>query len=107
MKNFNYFFVNIGPDTDSKIPVSQNITPEKFLKDRNQLDFVIALVSEEEVLEIINTLDNKSMGPNSIPLKLLKLIPDLIITPLCRLINMSFTSGKFPDLLKIVKVIYS
>ena len=99
------FFVNIGPDTDSKIPVSQNITPEKFLKDRNQLDFVIALVSEEEVIEIINTLDNKFMGPNSIPLKLLKLIPDLIITPLCRLINMSFTSGKFHDLLKIVKVI--
>ena len=45
------------------------------------------------------------MGPNSIPLKLLKLIPDLIITPLCRLINESFTSGKFPDLFKIVKVI--
>ena len=45
------------------------------------------------------------MGPNSIPLKLLKLIPDLIIAPLCRLINESFSSGKFPDLLKIVKVI--
>ena len=87
MKNFNDFFVNIGPVTDSKIPVSQNITPEKFLKDRNQLDFVIAPVSEEEVLEIINKLDNKSLGPNSIPLKLLNLIPDLIITPLCRLID--------------------
>ncbi|MEO2220738.1 MAG: reverse transcriptase family protein, partial [Nitrosopumilus sp.] len=32
-------------------------------------------------------------------------IPDLIIIPLAHIINMSFTTGKFPDLLKIVKVI--
>ena len=102
---FNDFFVNIGPDTDSKIPVTQNITPEKFLKERNQLDYILAPVTEKEVLEIINALDNKSTGPNSIPLKLLKLIPDLIIVPLCKLINKSFLNGKFPDLLKSVKVI--
>ena len=100
--HFNDFFVNIGPDTDSKIPVTQSNTPEKFLKERNHSDLALAYVTEEEVLEIIKSLDNKSVGPNSIPLKLLKLIPDLIITPLCRLINESFTSGKFPNLLKIV-----
>ena len=57
------------------------------------------------MLEIINTLENKSTGPASIPVKLLKLIPDLIIVPLCKLINLSFISGSFPDPLKIVKVI--
>ena len=103
--NFNDFFVNVGPVTDAKIPVSQNINPEKKLKDKNQFQFVLDHVSENEVLEIINTLDNKSTGPYSIPLKLLKVIPDLIITPLCSIINHSFSSGKFPDLLKIVKVI--
>ena len=103
--NINNFFVNVGPDTDSKIPNSKNISPEHFLKDRNPFDFVLNPVSESEVLEIINTLDNKSMGPYSIPLKLLKLIPDLIIKPLCSIINHSFSNGKFPDLLKIVKVI--
>ena len=36
---------------------------------------------------------------------MLKLIPDLIILPLCNLINKSFESGVFPDFLKIVKVI--
>ena len=55
--------------------------------------------------EIINALENKSTGPASIPVKLLKLIPDLIIVPLCKLINLSFISGSFPDPLKIVKVI--
>ena len=58
------------------------------------------------MLEIINALENKSTGPASIPVKLLlKLIPDLIIVPLCKLINISFISGSFPDPLKIVKVI--
>ena len=33
------------------------------------------------------------------------MIPDLIIMPLCRIINTSFATGIFPDALKIVKVI--
>ena len=57
------------------------------------------------MFKIINTLQNKSAGPASIPEKLLKLIPDLIIIPLCNIINLSFVSGSFPDPLKIVKVI--
>ena len=53
----------------------------------------------------INQLENKSTGPNSIPVDLLKMIPDLIIFPLCEIINLSFLTGKFPDALKIAKVI--
>ena len=33
------------------------------------------------------------------------MIPDLIIFPLCEIINLSFSTGKFPDHLKIAKVI--
>ena len=80
----------------SSIPRSENISPLKFLKQRNQLDFFLAHVSHNEVIEIINSLENKSTGPASIPVKLLKLIPDLIIVPLCNLINLSFISGSFP-----------
>ena len=36
---------------------------------------------------------------------LLKLIPDLILIPLYNIINVSFNTGVFPSLLKIVKVI--
>ena len=56
-------------------------------------------------LEIIKSLENKASGPNSIPLKLLVLIPDLIIQPLCKIINISFSTGTFPSALKLVKVI--
>ena len=59
----------------------------------------------EEVLDVINLLQNKSSGPYSIPFKLLMRIPDLLIIPLAHIINMSFNTGVYPDLLKIVKVI--
>ena len=45
----------------------------KFLKNCNQMEFVIAHVFNEESLDIINSLENKSTGPSSIPLKLLSL----------------------------------
>ena len=102
--NLNNFFVNIGPSTESNIPKVGNINPAKFMKGRQQFNFIIVHISEE-VLGIINALENKSTGPTSIPTKLLKMIPDLIIIPLCRIINMSFINGVFPDNLKIVEVI--
>ena len=103
--NFNEFFVNVGPSTENAIPKVPNISPSKFLKNRNQINFVIAHISNEEILDIINSLENKSTGPSSIPLKLLSLIPDLIIIPLAYIINMSLRTGEYPDLLKLVKVI--
>ena len=97
----NEFFVNVGPTTEDSIPKTQNVSALKFMKERQNFKFLIAHVSQEEVLEIIKSLENKSVGPVSIPIKLLKLIPDLILFPLCN-INVSFKTGVFPSLLKIV-----
>ena len=102
---FNDFFVNVGPNTEKDVPINPIIKPDKFLKNTNQFDFVISNISTEEVLDIINQLESKSTGPQSIPVKLLKLIPDLIIIPLCKMISNSFSSGVFPESLKISKVI--
>ena len=88
-----------------EIPKVPNVTPSKFLTQRNQLNFLIAFISNEEVLDIINSLSDKATGPFSIPLKLLLLISDLIVIPLCHIINMSLSTGNYPDKLKLVKVI--
>ena len=80
--NFNNFFVNVGPSTEDSIPKVPNVSPTKFLKNRNHINFVIAHVSNVEIVEIIKSLENKSTGPSSIPLKMLSVIPDLIILPL-------------------------
>ena len=105
VSKFNNFFVNVGPNTDRTIPQTppERISPSKWLKNRNQLNFIVAHISTEEVLDIINSLNNKSTGPFSIPTKLLSLIPDML--PLCKIINTSFSTGKYPDALKIVKVV--
>ena len=102
---FNNFFSNIGPSTEESIPQNPIADPKRFLKDRVQPDFFLTFVSNEELLEIIQNLENKSTGPNSIPVRLLKLIPDLILLPLCKIINNSFSTGVFPNVLKISKVI--
>ena len=80
--NFNRFFIDVGYTTENSIPKVPNLSPSKFLKNRNQINFVIAHISNEEILAILNSLENKSAGPYSIPLKMLMVIPDLIIVPL-------------------------
>ena len=82
--------MNVGPSTEDSIPKVPNVSPSKFLRNRNQIDFVIAHVSNEEILDVIKSLENKFTGPSSIPLRLLSIKPDLIIVPLAYIINMSF-----------------
>ena len=105
VNEINNFFVNVGPNTEKDVPKVQNISPERFLKNKNQFNFLISHISNEEVLEIIKSLNNKSTGPSSIPLNLLQIVADLIVFPLCHIINMSFCEGIFPEKLKIMKVI--
>ena len=104
-QELNNFFVNVGPTIENAIPTNPKTKPSKFLKNRNETNFSITNISEEEVLEIIDNLESKSVGPNSIPINLLKLISRQIIKPLCDLISLSFSSGVFPEELKISKVI--
>ena len=63
--NFNEFFVDVGPSTENIIPKVPNISPTKFLKNRNQTNFVIVHISNEKILDIISSLENKSTGPTS------------------------------------------
>ena len=65
--SFNTFFSKVGPTTEENIPKVPNIPPSKFLRDQNRITFVIAHVSMEEVLDIINLLQNNAQKALSIP----------------------------------------
>ena len=104
---FNDFFVNVGPNTEKNVPKVPNKSPEQFLKNRVQFDFILAHVSEEEIIDLITSLPIKATGHASIPLKWIKIVADLLAVPLCRIINLSFSKGVFPELLKTAKVIPS
>ena len=77
--NFNTFFANVGPETEKSVPKVPNMSPTKFLKNRNQFNLIIAHISEQEILDIIRALSNKSI-----------IVTDLIVVPLCRLLLVFF-----------------
>ena len=72
----------------------------------NEPTFFLSPTDSAEVESIISDLKKgKSVGPYSIPCDLLKMLNELISPLLVILINESFSTGIFPDKLKIAKVI--
>ena len=68
--------------------------------------FFLTLTDSTEVSNIVFTLNqNKSDGPNSSPIKILKLLKKDISDQLAILFNQSFSSGIFPSILKTSKII--
>ena len=103
--HINDFFVNVGPNLDKNIPKINHVNANKYLKNRNQFNLIIAHISNDEIIKLIQSLPNKGTGPASIPLKMLKSAIDILVVPLCHIVNLSFKTGVFPDLLKVAKVI--
>ena len=56
-------------------------------------------------MDIITALKLKATGHGSIPTRFLKIVADIVAVPLCRIINLSFSKGIFPETLKTSKVI--
>ena len=102
---FNKFFVNVSHDITKNIPPS-NKSPLSFMGDRVGNSFSMSPSVPSEISDVISVLKSgKSLGPNSIPMKILKLLSPLISSPLSLIINESFQSGVFPDKMKLAKVI--
>ena len=102
---FNKFFVNVSHNITKNIPRPKK-SPVDFMGDRIGSSFFIAPSVPLEISEIISLLKTgKSLGPHSIPMKILKILSPLISSPLSKIINESFQSGAFPDKMKLAKVI--
>ena len=100
------------PDKDNSINgITKTIpltpkSPIDYLSNRTYSSLFLTPVTSIEVNDLINILNpSKSVGPNSIPIKLLKIIGVCVSLLLTLLVNQSFQSGIFPDKLKIAKVI--
>ena len=102
---FNDYFSNIG----SKL--AEKIFPSKFhhlhyLKCSNPVSIFIKSTSTIEILNLISTLNNnKSSGPFSIPTDIFKMTGNIMASPLTEIINLSFSTGIYPNNLKIAKII--
>ena len=77
-----------------------------YLGNKNPHSFFISPAAPYEISDIIDLFKTgKSIGPNSIPLKLLKILSPHISSPLSLIINESFQSGIFPEKMQQSKVI--
>ncbi len=102
---FNNYFINVAKNISKKIPRTPK-SPLDYLSNPIMDSFFISPCTPEEISSLIHSLKKgKSSGPNSIPVKLLKILDDPISKHLSMLINESFISGVFPNKLKIAKVI--
>ena len=77
----------------------------EFLPPSSIKSFFLSPTNKNEIVSIISALDSqKASEPNSIPIKILKLMKNVISNQLAVLFNLSFTSGSFPTTLKTSKV---
>ena len=102
---FNQYFTHIAAKIDEDIPLTRK-SPFDYLGKMNEPTFFLSPTDSAEVESIISDLKKgKFVGPYSIPCDLLKMLNGLTSPLLGILINESFSTGIFPDKLKIAKVI--
>ena len=106
LKTFNNFFVTIASDVDSKI-IHTNTSYKVYLQDSVLNSFFLKPATKKEVISVINEMKtNKSTGANGITTHILKISNQIICKSLTYLINLYFSNGIFPDLLKTSNVIH-
>ena len=102
---FNNYFTNVSINVQSSIKYT-NKSYSDFLPNIDINSIFISATDVTEVSNIISSLNlHKAVGPNSIPNKVLKMLNQDISTQLAELYNLSFTTGVFPSILKVSKVI--
>ena len=103
-KQFNDFFINVGPSLAKSIP-QVKILHQNFMGEAVKECLFLGSVSTSEIKEIIVDLKNTANAYDDIGALLLKLAVECIGNPLAFLCNLSFTEGVFPDQLKTANVI--
>ena len=103
---FNDYFSTIAEKTNSKVRFSNKSFDDEFLQHPNENSFLLRPTSSDEITNLILSLnESKSVGPNGLSTKILKLLKNDVSLQLTNKFNLSFSTGAFPSGLKIAKVI--
>lgn len=99
----NNYFLNACPDVKANSEVDY-----KLIKKCLPSIFMYG-ACKEEIIECIKKMKNKkSTGEDEVPVDLLKAVADIIADPLVHIINLAFSTGVYPEKLKMahIKAIY-
>ena len=101
---FNDFFVTIGSRLAGQIPPTQ-VHFSNYFKYTSVDSFLFYSTDADEVVSIVNGFNDKSScGVDGIPMDIMKKTIKPVSKIIADLVNFSFTTGHFPDELKIAKV---
>ena len=104
--SFNKYYASIAEDILKKRKYNGNKSFADYLQNPSEQTFALFDCTEIEIANIISIFNpKKATGPCSIPTTILQLLKHEISYPLSIIFNLSFHTGKFPDLLKSAKVI--
>lgn len=103
---FNTFFANVGSDFVAKIPEqkkTKDMTTQ--LIDVNSYSMFLQPVDEREIENVVRKFNNKkSTDYNDLDMTLIKDVIHTITKPSVHICNLSFSTGTFPNSMKIAKV---
>ena len=106
MDLFKNHYGNVGPNIDKKLPKSLKKFYDYLRNLQVEKSLFLKPVVKQEIFDLILAFDNKkSLGPNSIPIYILKISNNLFSDLLTEIANLSFKTGIFPDLCKLSKII--
>ena len=102
---FNNYFTSIGPLLAKKVP-NLKTSHLHFLTGSYPNNFFLTPTSPSEISSIVCSLSpSRSEGHDGLCITPVKEVIDCLSHPLAYLCNLSFSTGVFPDSLKIAKVI--
>ena len=102
---FNDYFSTIAEKTKAKVRFS-NKSFDAFLQHPKESSFFLRPTSSDEITNLNLSLnESKSVGPNSLPTKILKLLKNDILLQMTNIFNLFFSTGVFPSELEFAKVI--
>ena len=99
----NDYFVNVGANISRSF--MNNISHSQFLTENFSDSFFFAPATNEDIRKYISSLKNKKCSINCLPSSVLKHISSIVEPIMCHLINLSISSGTFPDSLKIARIV--
>ena len=94
----NEYFVSIGRELSENTQISGSFSD--YLLCPRQNSFYLSQVDPTEVKNVIIGLKNSAHDIYTLPVYILKMVSDIISFPICNMINHSFNSGIFPEILK-------
>ena len=103
-QHFNNYFVKVGESLAERVP-NQGEEFRNYLHNRQVNEFRFPIVTSDLLVNIVTQMKDAAPGHDEVPMRIIKAVIMDISDVLIYLCNLSFTTGIFPDLLEIAKVL--